>query len=394
MIFKSGYRRFVMSKQIKSGGLDFFKSFLWAVISTILTIAAYYGSLLLTRENSDTVPMFFYTSYFGLLYIYTVANFIVIFIVLITNINFIRFPEIANNRWNLLMSMGVPISGLVGSKIASSIFALVREYLLGYLMVIGCGYFFKMPFSINFLLALFFIGVISLILLMMIAMTVTVLLKRNSASRVHLFLSFIAVQAILVYFEFYHDEMFRVEVLIKMFALTIPSFMTFSAMLYVLCYVIILFAARSRSRRQELMPLGLFDIKPLVSGSETELFMNDGMKNTTILDTGILKEEELPRATVVEKPDMYPQDEQAVFPYGLFIFSSAFFFIAFGFLLLVSAVFPQWMTIAERIFGEGMAAGLATSGGIIVLGVLSAVFLFLFIILLVLNKRSRNTARL
>jgi len=380
-----------VSKQIKSGGLTFMKSLAWSIISTILTVAVYFGSLLLTRENSESVPVFVYTSFFGLLYVYTVANFIVVFMVLFTNINFIRFPEIQTNRWNLLTSMGIPISGLVGSKIVASILALLRQYLMGYLMVIACGFLLKIPYSVNYLITLFLIGAISIFLTVMIALAAAVFFKGNSASRTCLFFAFVFVQSLLVFFEFYHREMYRVDVLVNMFTLSFPSFITFSGLIYILAYALILFVARRRSLHQELMPLGLFDIKPLVCGSETELFLSDGMRNTTILDTGILREEEHARAAVVEKPDMTVVEETTTgFPYVLFISFSLVILFSLSLLLLVSTLLTRFMPFVAKLLGEGMAGGLTTASGLMLLSCLFAVFLCLVIVLLVLKNRNRR----
>jgi len=89
MIFKGGYGRYFARTQVISGGLTFFKSVGWALVSSVMTLAAYYGILLLTRQNEDALPMCFHTSVFGLLYLYTVINTVVVFLVLLMNINFL-----------------------------------------------------------------------------------------------------------------------------------------------------------------------------------------------------------------------------------------------------------------------------------------------------------------
>lgn len=389
MIFKKGYRRFIASKQVKSGGLTLFKSILWAVLSGILTLSAYFGILLITRENSESVPVFFYTTYFGLLYLYTIIDILVIFIILLANIQFICFPEIVTNRWNLMTSMGIPISGLVGSKVTASVLALIRQYFIGFLIILGCGFLFKLPFSVNYLIALFFIGSISLILLSMISMAMMVFSRKISTARNFLFLALLAVLLLFVFFEFFHADMFQVDILVSMFSLEFPSFITVSAGLFVTCYAVILFVARSRSMHQELMPLGVFDIKPLVTGSETELFMTDGMKYTTILDTEILNEEHSERV-IVEKPDIITEDEPIGTPYVLFIIMCSVILAVFAAMMMISVFAPSYASILTRFLGEGLSFGLMTEGGKIVLGVLVAASAALLVILFVLKKR--NTA--
>ncbi len=390
MIFKSGYRRFLASKQIRSGGLTFFKSVIWAVVSTVLTLAAYFGILLLTREDSGSIPQFFYTTYFGLLYLYTIINLAVILVVLLVDIPFVCFPEISTNRWNLMTSMGIPISGLVGSKITSSIYALVRQYLMGYLLVGGCCFLMKLPFSLNYLISLFLIGVIDLILFMMIAMAISVFSKRMSSARSYLFIAFLAVQVLLVYFGFYHNNAFQADVLIRMFSLELPSYLTVSAIVIVACYAVILFVARSRSHYQELMPLGVFDIKPLVTGGETELFMTDGLRHTTILDTDVLKDERAAPPPIVEKPDVSAVDEQVAFPYGLFIIFLLIMAVIFLGILFVAIVVPSIMPKLGVLVGEGLAASLVTAGGKIVTGALAIVALALIMALMALRKISKQ----
>ena len=387
MIYKKGYRRFIASKQIKSGGLTFFRSVVWAAISVILTLSAYFGILLITREDSESVPVFFYTTYFGMLFLYTVIDILVIFIVLLINIQFICFPEIVTNRWNLMTSMGIPISGLVSSKVTASVMALLRQYLIGFLLTLGCGFLIKLPFAVNYLIALFFIGAVSLILLCIISMTIMVFSKKSDMARTFLFIALIAVSSLLVYFRFFHTDMFQVDILVDMFSIKTPSFITVCAGLIIICYAVILVVARSRAMHQELMPLGVFDIKPLVTGSETELFMADGLKYTTIIDTEILNEDN--SALIIEKPDIIAEDEPAGVPYGLFIVLSVIVFLVFSGVLIISVFVPSMGSLLERFFGEGLYSGLLTEGGRIVLGIMVAASAALFISLCILKSRNK-----
>ena len=390
MIFKGGYGRYFARTQVISGGLTFFKSVGWALVSSVMTLAAYYGILLLTRQNEDALPMCFHTSVFGLLYLYTVINTVVIFLVLLININFIRYPEITSNKWNLMTSMGISISKLVMSKVGASVLTLSRQYFIGYLFVIGCGILVKLPFSINYLLALFFAGCILLIFMCIVAQAMSVFTKWINAARIVMLFSFILTQMFMFYFRVYHKDMFQIEILIGWFDVESINMLTVFAVIFVLCYMIILFRAGKRTRQQELMPLSVFDIKPLLAGNAEELYTTEGLRNTTIFDVDELKEVPDYQAPA-EKPMAPVQDESTErFRYGLLTGLSVFICLIGTLVLVITLFLPGMVFLLESVFGSSLSSSLMSSDGKIVTGSIAAIFLILSIIFAVLGKREKR----
>ena len=394
MVFKGGYGRFSARVQVKSGALTILPSLLWAAISSILTISVYYILLILTRDNSDSLPICFQTSVFGLLYIYTIIDIAVVFIILLSRINFIRFQEIASNRWNLMTSMGVPITRLVGRKILSSVIALVRQYGLGFLMVIACGFAFKLPFSANYLVALFFIGSILLILICIIAMTFAIFTKKIATARFMTVLSFCIVEFMMVYFQIYQKNMFRSEIMVGLFKLDELSFLVYCALLFIFCYTTILLRAAKRVRYQELMPLDIYDIRPMISGDETELFTTSGIHHTTIYDTESLQSSPDYRVPA-EKPRTVRYEEGSRgYQYKLLLALSSVFCVFSLLLLWVSYLDSN--LILERLLGKTVCDILHMSNSKLLLMGLSGVFFILIILFSILNivsKRRQNANR-
>ncbi|MCL1830827.1 MAG: hypothetical protein FWG21_05295 [Oscillospiraceae bacterium] len=388
MVFKGGYGRFTARIQVRSGGLRLLPSIAWAVISTVMTISIYYVLLTLAKNNNDSLPLCFSTSSFGLLYLYTMVNVLVLFILLISKINFIRFPEITSNRWNLMASMGIATTRLVGRKVCSSIFAIIRQYLFGYLLVIACGFAFNLPFSINYLLSLFCIGAILLVQMCIIAMSLTIFTKRISGARFLVFLSFIFVEAMMVYFKIYHQDLFQIEILINLFRLNDLSFLTFNAMLFILCYSVILLKAANRTRYQLLQPLDVFDIRPLISGNETELYLSEGSRHTTIFDTDNLQEQSDYRISS-ERPNTPVRDEGVEgYPFKLLLFLSILLCAVSLVLLVVSLLLPN--VLFERVFGENLCSILDSTDSQILLSEIAAVFTVFIILFSILNGNQRR----
>lgn len=388
MIFKGGYGRFSARFQVRSGSLTLLPSIAWAIISTVMTISVYYVLLILTKDNSDRLPMCFHTSTFGLLYLYTIINIGVIFVILISKINFIRYPEIASNRWNLMASMGISITRLVGRKVCSSIFAITRQYILGYLLVIACGFTFSLPFSINYLLSLFFIGVILLILLCIIAMSLTVYTKQIAGARYMMFLSFLTVECLMVYFQIYHKDMFQIDILVGLFNLKGLSFITFSALVFVLCYAVILLRVKRRIGQQELLPLDIFDIKPMISGNETELFTSEGTRHTTIFDTDSLQYSP-ENTSAAEKPRSVIYEEGSEgYQYKFLLILSIILCIISGVLCAVAFMLPNF--ILERLFGETICSILNSKDSRVLASEVTAVFAVLIILFSILNGLNKS----
>lgn len=388
MIFKDGYGHFSARVQVKSGALTALPSMVWAAISTVLTISIYYVLLILTKENGEGLPVCFHTSTFGLLYLYTIVEMVVVFIILLVRINFIRFMEIASNRWNFMVSMGISTTTLVGRKVWSSIFALVRQYFFGYLLVIGCGFAFKLPFSVNYLLSLFFIGITLLILMCIVAMALAIFTKQISNARFMMLFSFCLIEFLMVFFKIYHKDVFQIDILVGLFKLNKFSFIVFSALLFIICYAVILLKTVQRVRFQELMPLDVFDIKPLISGDESELFTTDGARHTTIFDTNTLQDPPEYRVPAEKPRTVMYEDGTEGYQYKLLLVISIILAIISGVLLLVAISLPS--LLLERIFTETLCNILDSKGSRILLVEMSAVFALFIIIFAILNRTSQK----
>lgn len=165
-------------------GVSFRKMLNFSVFLGLVTFAVYF--VLHTLTNSvliQAVPQLMIASYFPTLYLYVIIAYIFYVFYFIIYYDYLTFAEITKNRWYCLVKMSYNINSMIFVKIFVKIISVIFVYSLGFLFTVFLTYFLKFPFIVNYMLALYFVGAINLIVIVLVTLVSSLFIKDQKYAR-------------------------------------------------------------------------------------------------------------------------------------------------------------------------------------------------------------------
>lgn len=132
---------------------------------------------------ADAVPYLMQESYFSTVYTYIAVAFFLYVLYYIVFYEYLSFEELRKNRWYLLVKLGYQPLNMILAKLAAALYSIFTIYSIGFVLIIVLTVFLKYYFVYAYLPSLYLVGLIDLIVVTVIAMTLSLYIRNKTTAR-------------------------------------------------------------------------------------------------------------------------------------------------------------------------------------------------------------------
>lgn len=204
MIYKNSYFKKELRQAYTENKSGNNRKIVFALFLGLISFALYF--LLQTLQESvlsDVIPEIMQTSFFSTIYIYIHMSFFLNTVYFIIYYDYLFFSEIRKNSWYLLVQMKYNPVMMIFSKFFALLYSVVLIYTIGFVFIIFLTFFLKYNLIFSYMPSLYAAGLIDLILISILAMTISLYAKTIINARYMTFLSAVLIMVFKIVLRFY-----------------------------------------------------------------------------------------------------------------------------------------------------------------------------------------------
>lgn len=204
MIYKSSYFKKELRQAYTEYKTGMNRKMSFGLFLGLVSFALYFVFQTLQESVlADTVPEIMQTSYFSTVYIYIHMAFLFNTIYFIVYYDYLFFSEIRKNSWYLLVQMGYNPVVMIFSKLSALLLSVLMIYTVGFAFTVFLTIFLKYTFIFAYLPVLYLAGLIDLVLLSILAMTLSLYVVTIANARYWTFFSALFVMLLKIALGYY-----------------------------------------------------------------------------------------------------------------------------------------------------------------------------------------------
>ncbi|UWG95376.1 S26 family signal peptidase [Dehalobacter sp. DCM] len=194
MIYTNNYFRKELRHAYRDNKIGTNRRIAAALFVGLISFALFF--VLQTLQQSvlaDAVPEIMQPSYFSIIFLYIHLVLLFFTVYFIVYYHYLFFAEIRNNSWYLLIKMGYHPARMIFDKFMALLYSVFTNYTIGFVFAVFFAFLLKYTFIFSYLPSLFLVGLIDLVLITLLAMTLSLFTRTIINGRYLTFLSTVAV---------------------------------------------------------------------------------------------------------------------------------------------------------------------------------------------------------
>ncbi len=251
MIYKTNYFKKELRQIYEGNKTSTNRRLAFAVFLGFFSFALYFVFQTLQKSVlSDAAPQIMQPSFFSTVYIYIHIAFLLNTAYFIAYYDSLFFSEIRKNSWYLLVQTGYPPAMMIFYKLAALLFSILLIYTVGFVTTVFLTLFLKYTLILAYMPALYFSGLIDLILISILCMTFSLYVKTILNARYITFLSAVCIIALKIMTGYYPllGNRITMQHFFNLFDFSRSLFLPAAAVIILVCTFVSIFGARNVAR--------------------------------------------------------------------------------------------------------------------------------------------------